>query len=146
MQHDLNRAEFSGRLVKDVEIRTIGEGEKKFSAASFTLAVGRKPKKDDKGNWVNETDFVNFVCTGSEAENVAKYCQKGDEVIVFESRYQTRSYEKDGKKVYINEFVATSIKYGAKASTNKNGETAPKPEDKNETEIDLSSTQLPWEE
>ena len=69
MQHDLNRAEFSGRLVKDVEIRTIGEGEKKFSAASFTLAVGRKPKKDDKGNWVNETDFVNFVCTGSEAEN-----------------------------------------------------------------------------
>lgn len=145
MQHDLNRAEFSGRLVKDVEIRTVGEGEKKFSSASFTLAVGRKPKKDDKGNWVNETDFVNFVCTGSEAEAVAKYCHKGDEVIVFDSRYQTRSYEKDGKKVYINEFVASEIKFGAKAS-NKNEEAkSSEPDGKNETHIDLTTNKMPWE-
>ena len=61
MQHDLNRAEFSGRLVKDVEIRTVGEGEKKFSSASFTLAVGRKPKKDDKGNWVKSPFYTIFA-------------------------------------------------------------------------------------
>ena len=145
MQHDLNRAEFSGRLVKDVEIRTVGEADKKFSSASFTLAVSRKAKKDDKGNWVSETDFVNFVCTGAEAEAIAKYCHKGDEVIIFDSRYQTRSYEKDGKKVYINEFVASEIKFGAKAA-NKSAETKPKESDgKNETYIDLTTNKMPWE-
>jgi len=145
MQHDLNRAEFSGRLVKDVEIRTVGEGEKKFSSASFTLAVGRKPKKDEKGNWVNETDFVNFVCTGSEAEAIAKYCHKGDEVIVFDSRYQTRSYEKDGKKVYINEFVASEIKFGAKATSKNEATQSVSPEGKNETHIDLTTNKMPWD-
>lgn len=94
----LNECTFVGRLSKEVDIRITPNGK---SVANFTLAVQRE-MPDQNGD--RQTDFFNFVVWGKPAENMANQLSKGD-MIAVQSKAQTRSYEKDGKTVYVTEFV-----------------------------------------
>lgn len=96
----MNRTELVGRITKDVEIRNTNNGT---PVASFTVAVNRR-KKDDGA------DFISCVAWNKTAELMAKYVKKGDRIGVC-GRIQTRSYEKDGKAVYITEVVADEIEF-----------------------------------
>ena len=100
----MNKAILVGRLTKDPELKTTGSG---VSVASFTLAVNRR-FKNAEGNY--DADFINCVAWRQSAEYLSKNYSKGDMVGISGS-IQTRSYDKDGTKVYITEVVADEIHY-----------------------------------
>lgn len=113
-----NRVIESGRLVKDVDFRTVGEN----SVARFTVAVDRKYKKDGE----QTADFISCVAWGKTAEFINKYFQKGSGIYL-EGRLQTGSYtDKDGKKVYTTDVVVEQVEFpiggksnGTSADANK---------------------------
>ena len=101
----MNRVTLVGRVTKDIELKTVGEG---ISNATFTVAVNR-PFKNAQGN--NESDFINVVVWRKQAENVARFVGKGSLVGV-DGRIQTRNYEgTDGKRVYVTEVVADGVTF-----------------------------------
>jgi len=101
----MNKAIIIGRLTRDPEMRTTTSG---LTVTSFTVAVSR-PFAEANGE--RGTDFLNCVVWRKQAENVAKYCQKGSQVAV-EGRIQTRSYDaQDGSKRYVTEIVCDNVTF-----------------------------------
>ncbi len=117
----MNKVNLIGRLARDPELRTTGNG---VSVSSFTLAVNRR-FKNAEGNY--DADFINCVAWRQQAEFVAKYFTKG-RMLGLCGSIQTRNYEKDGNTVYITEVVADEIHYvGGRKQTEASAQ-ADKPE------------------
>lgn len=98
----MNKVILIGRTTKSPTLNyAAGSGT---AVSRFTLAVGRKFKKD-------ETDFINCVAFGKTAETIAQYITKGRQVAL-SGRIQTGSYEKDdGSKVYTTDVVVESFEF-----------------------------------
>lgn len=94
----MNQVMLSGRFTRDPEIRQTTGGK---AVVSFTLAVQKN--KDS-------ADFINCVAWEKVAQTIAQYFHKGDPVIVF-GRLDTRSYEKDGKKVNVTEVGVRTVEF-----------------------------------
>ena len=75
------------------------------SVTRVTLAVNRRFKRQDGER---EADFINIVVWGRRAETLASYGSKGS-LITVDGELRTRKYEKDGKKHYITEVLASSF-------------------------------------
>ncbi len=96
----MNNVSLIGRLTKCVEERRTQNGT---PVVSFTLAVDRRKKEDG-------ADFINCIAWGKAAETIAKYVNKGD-LFGVTGHIQTRSYEKNGRMVYVTEVVTTSFQF-----------------------------------
>ena len=108
----MNKCFLIGRLTRDPELRTSGQG---VSVCTFSLAVDRPYKSADGAR---QTDFFNIVVWRQQAENCARYLQKGSQCAV-EGNIQNRTYEKDGEKRYITEIVADRVEFlGRPAQSN----------------------------
>lgn len=94
-----------GRLTKDVELRKTQSG---LSVASFTVVCDRRLSQAQKNNNEQSADFINCVAWRGSADFLGKYARKGDTVGV-EGRLQTRSYDRDGQRVYVVEVLANSV-------------------------------------
>jgi single-strand DNA-binding protein len=113
----LNKAIIVGNLTRDPELKVLPSGIK---VSSFSLATNRVWKdKDGKKN--EAADFHNIVVFGNQAESVSTYMKKGNSLLV-EGRLQTRSWEKDGVKMYSTEIVAENIQFGNKTKNTDNQE------------------------
>lgn len=98
----INSVALTGRLTKDVDLRTTQSG---ISVASFTLAVNRQYSKD------KEADFINCVAFKKTAEVMQQFAGKG-RLIGVTGSIQTRHYTgKDGKEVYVTEVLANNISF-----------------------------------
>lgn len=98
----MNSVLLSGRVVKDIELRSVGEA----SNALFTLAVNRG-FKDEQGN--QQVDFISCVAWNGQAEFLSKYCHKGD-MIGIKGRIQVRNYQaQDGTQRFITEVVCDTV-------------------------------------
>ena len=115
----MNKHIASGRLTADPKVSySNGDGENKISWARFTLAVARKVKVEGQP----EADFCPYVAFGKMAESVEKHLKKGVKITV-EGHFQTSSYtDKEGKKVYSQEFVLETWEF---AESKKSGDSAP---------------------
>lgn len=101
----INQVTIVGRITRDPELKMTTEGT---PVANITLAVNRHYKNH---NGEIETDFVQCTLWRKAAENTAQYCRKGA-VIGITGRIQTRNYENnDGKRVYVTEVVAESVRF-----------------------------------
>ena len=101
----MNKAILIGRLTKDPELRTTPTGR---NVCQFSVAVSRT---FTNANGEREADFINCVVWDKQAENLVKYQKKGNQIAV-EGRIQTRNYDdKDGKKVYVTEILASNISF-----------------------------------
>lgn len=101
---NVNTSVIAGNLGKDPELRFTQGGQ---AVTTFGVAVERRFQRD--GEWVSETSWIDVVCWGSLAENVAQSCGKGTRVLVV-GRYQQRSYETQaGEKRYVVELVADEV-------------------------------------
>lgn len=101
----MNKAILIGRLTKDPELRTTPTGR---NVCQFSVAVSRN---FTNANGEREADFINCVVWDKQAENLVKYQKKGNQIAV-EGRIQTRNYDdKDGKKVYVTEVIATNVQF-----------------------------------
>ena len=107
---NINKVIIIGRITKNIELKSLTEGT---NVANFTVAVGRN-WKDKKGNKKEETDFINIVSFGKQAEIINQYFIKGQEIYV-EGRLKTRSWEdKTGNKRYKTEVILEKFDFGQK--------------------------------
>ena len=101
----MNKAILIGRLTKDPELRTTPTGR---NVCQFAIAVNRA---FTNASGEREADFINCVVWDKQAENLARYQKKGNQIAV-DGRIQTRNYDdKDGKRVYVTEILATNISF-----------------------------------
>jgi single-strand DNA-binding protein len=104
MSRSVNKFIGVGNLGKDAETKFTPSG---VACTTFSIAMGRRWKDKQTGEWQEATDWVNVVLWRSE--NLSNYLTKGKQVYV-EGRLQTRSYDdKDGRKVYVTEVVADDV-------------------------------------
>ncbi|MEH7417289.1 single-stranded DNA-binding protein [Neobacillus drentensis] len=101
----INQVTLVGRLTRDPDLRKTTEGT---AVTHITLAVNR-PFRNHNGEF--ETDFVQCTLWRKAAENTSQYCRKGA-VVGITGRLQTRNYDnKEGKRVYVTEVVAETIRF-----------------------------------
>lgn len=110
----INSVVLIGRLTRDIQVRYT-QSEK--AVGNFTLAINRRFKNQ---NGEYETDFIDCVVFGKQAETMAQYTKKGD-LIGVEGSIQKRTYEdKEKNKHYITEIMVEKITF---LQTNKKTET-----------------------
>lgn len=90
----LNKVILIGRLVRDVEMKTVGENT---NLANFTLAVDRRFKSKAEGQ--PTADFIPISAWRKTAEFAGKYFRKGKQVYVC-GALETYTYEQNGEKKY----------------------------------------------
>ncbi len=111
-----------GRLTRDPEAKKLPSG---MTVASFSLAVNQV-YKDKNGEKKENSEFVNIVVFGNQADACGQWLKKGQEAYV-EGRLQTRSWEADdGQKRYRTEVVADKVQFGFRSEGN--GAVKPKTE------------------
>lgn len=121
----MNRLTVIGRIVRDTELRAVGDGR---IVMNNTIAIPRT-FKTDKGQ---DADFINFVAWGRRAELIEEYCNKGD-LVGFDGRIQSRSYENDqNQTVYTVEMVVESVHF--LQTKRKSNRTAASPQAQNQTQ------------
>ena len=137
-----NRITAVGRLVRDPELRRTTTD---VAIASFALAI-TDLEKDANGE--RTTTFIDVTVWRDQAENTAKYCRKGDLVLVDGRLRQRRFERKDGTKGSTFEIVANSIKFlEPKKDLPQGGELIDEPapdESKNLDSIDVTDDDLPF--
>ena len=115
----MNKVILIGRLTRDPELRYTPQGT---AVCQITVAVNRRGVQPGQ----QDADFINVSIWSAQAENVAKYMTKGRQMAI-EGRIQTRNYDdKDGKKVYVTEVIATDVQFldskGSNASTSNSSD------------------------
>ena len=139
----MNKAILIGRLTKDPELRTTPTGR---NVCQFSIAVSRTYTN---ANGEREADFINCVVWDKQAENLVKYQKKGNQIAV-DGRIQTRNYDdKDGKKVYVTEILASNISFldskGTGTSSNSFNNLPEPPMEDNSNATTVSVDKDPFE-
>lgn len=106
MSNNLNSCNFIGNIVRDPELRPVGQ----TSVANFTIAVGWKGKDKEGVEWVNVNAW------GKLGEIVAQYATKGTKVFV-QGRMKTEKYTKDGIEKQITKIEADKVEFLSKAGS-----------------------------
>ncbi|MFP3902880.1 MAG: single-stranded DNA-binding protein [Armatimonadota bacterium] len=99
----INNVVLVGRLATDPEMKYAQSGTE---ITTFRIAVSRPPRENQQ----QDTDFLNVVCFGNVAQNVANYLDKGS-LVGIEGRIQTRSYDQDGRRQWWTEINARNIQF-----------------------------------
>ena len=135
-----NKVILMGNLTSDPETRTTPNGQ---NVTSFSLAINRT-WSNANGERQEETSFINCTAWGRTGETIAKYVQKGRQLLV-SGRLQQRTWQdKDTGKnrsaidVVVEEFSFVSD--GNRGGGNSAPTTSNEPviEDISDEPIDLS--------
>lgn len=100
MAKSVNSVIISGRLTKDIDVRSTTTGKK---VGKFTLAVDKNGKEDG-------AHFVDVTIWEKGAELVETYTHKGSKVLVQGSLNQ-ETWEKDGQKNSKLSVVASDVTF-----------------------------------
>lgn len=117
----MNKVTLIGRLTKDPEIK-LTSNQTQF--CNFTIAVDRR-FKDSNGQ--RQADFINCVAWKQTAVFIQKYFKKGNRIGIAGS-IQTRSYDKDGQKVFITEVLAEEAEFVEAQQQTTQPDNQPEPE------------------
>lgn len=99
-----NRVVLVGNLTRDPELRSTPSGA---TVAAIGLAVNER-RKDQGGNWIEETSFFDVDVWNRSAEVLRDYTTKGSPILV-EGRLKQDVWEQDGQKRYKVKIVADRI-------------------------------------
>ena len=86
----MNKIIIKGRLVRDPELKTAGNG---MELCKFTVAVERRRQKDKE----QQADFFDCTAFGNTGVAISKYFTKGREILL-DGRMESNKTEKDGVK------------------------------------------------
>lgn len=111
----MNTAIIMGRLTKDVEVKTTSSNEP-VSYANITLAV-------DYGK--DMTDFINVTVWGAQAERLAEYKKKGDQILVQGALRQNVWDDKNGTRHYETYINAVSVEFTGSAPKKSEADAQP---------------------
>ena len=115
-----------GRITREIELR---KTPKSKSVADIGLAVNRR-RKDESGQMIDETTFVDVTLWGRTAEVVHQYSGKGQPIFV-EGRLETDTWEdkETGQKRYKLKIVGENVQLmGSKAENEASKKTNGSPE------------------
>ncbi len=100
----MNKIFLIGNLTRDPELSETNSG---ISVCRISIAVSRRRTGDGEP----QTDFFNVTAWRGLADNVAKYCKKGNKIAVTGS-IQLRQYEaQDGTKRTAVDVVAEDVEF-----------------------------------
>lgn len=88
-----NRVILVGNLTRDIELRYTPGGT---AVTDIGMAVNDR-RKNQAGEWVDETTFVDVTLWGRTAEVAGEYLTKGSPILV-EGRLKLDTWETDGQK------------------------------------------------
>ena len=94
MSSSYNRVILLGNITREIDIRYVGDGNR--AVTDIGLAVNDR-RKNQAGDWIEETTFVDVTLWGQSAEVAAEYLGKGSPVLI-EGRLQLQTWESDGQK------------------------------------------------
>lgn len=103
----LNKVILLGRLGKDPELRYT---QSQIPCANFSMATSER-WRDSSGETKENTEWHQVVCWQKTAENVNKYCRKGDLVLVEGKLYTETWTDKQGEKRYSTKIRANAINF-----------------------------------
>lgn len=107
----MNTVNLVGRLTSDPELKYTSTGK---AVAKFTLAIDR---------YKSEADFIRIVAWDKQAEAVANYISKGQQLGIT-GNIKTGKYQKDdGSTVYTTEVYAQSFDFPSKPKDENKGVT-----------------------
>lgn len=116
MAQAVNNFTITGNIASDPEIRTTGNGKK---YAFITIAVNGMNK--------DKADFISFIIWEKLAENVCKFCNKGDCISVLG---YISIIQRDGKSsIQLNGDAVTFLHKAGKKSEPKKDKTEFNPEE-----------------
>ncbi len=102
MAGSVNKCILIGNIGNDPEVKTMQSGDK---VANFSVATSESWKDKATGERKERTEWHRVVVFNQGLMNVCEnYLKKGSKVFV-EGQVETRSYEKDGQKIYTTEIV-----------------------------------------
>lgn len=99
---NLNKIIIVGKLTENPAMKNSDEGN---AMAKYVLAVDRPRRADGTPG---ETDFIEVVSWGRQAEIAAEKLKKGKTVLI-EGRVQVRSFDKDGQRKWVTEVITNNI-------------------------------------
>ena len=102
----INKAIILGNVGQDPEKKVSENGT---VITTFSVATTEKWKDKNSGENIEQTEWHRVVTFRKLAEICAEYLHKGSKVYI-EGKLQTRSWEKDGVKMYSTEIVANEMK------------------------------------
>ena len=112
----MNKVIIAGNLTRDVEMRRTNSGA---SVANFGVAINRK-YKDQSGQYVDDTTFVDIQAWQKTAELCSEYLQKGSPVLI-EARLKTESWQdsQSGQNRYKLVLVAENVQFLSSGQQNQ---------------------------
>ena len=112
----MNKVFLIGNLTRDPELSETNSG---VSLCRFSIAVNRRFSASSDAD--RQTDFFNVTSFRGLAENVARFCKKGNKVAVF-GNIQMRSYEdRDGNKRTAVDIVAQDVEFLTQKARDEDG-------------------------
>lgn len=94
-----------GNVGRDCELRYTASGS---AMGAFSLAVNNR-KKNNAGEWEDQTEWFNCTIFGDTAERISQFVVKGKQLYV-EGRITMRSWTDDkGQKHERMEVIANSV-------------------------------------
>lgn len=113
----VNKVILIGTLGRDPELRQTPNGNH-----VCTLSLATNDSWLDGEEWKERTNWHRVIVWGTQAQNCAKYLEKGRSCYV-EGRIQTRTWDdENGQKHYATEVVASSVLFLGKGQSGKSGE------------------------
>lgn len=113
----MNAVHLLGRFTRDNDFKEVGETH----IFRNNIAVQRNFKNKDGER---ESDFINVVAFGRNAENLNKFFEKGQQILI-SGNLRTGSYDKeDGTRVYTADVVVDQFDFVG--SKNDNAQPASK--------------------
>uniref|UniRef100_A0A3B0LWS7 Single-stranded DNA-binding protein n=1 Tax=Arsenophonus endosymbiont of Trialeurodes vaporariorum TaxID=235567 RepID=A0A3B0LWS7_9GAMM len=100
-----NQGNFTGRIGK-LEIRYTQD---KNLISIFSIAIN-KSRKDNSGQWINETTWINCKAFKQIAEYINNQAQKGTFVSVTTNYQENKWTDKSGQQRITPEFLVNDIK------------------------------------
>jgi single-strand DNA-binding protein len=88
-----NRVILLGNITRDIEVKYLQSG---MAVTEIGLAVNDR-RKNQQGEWIEETTFVDVTLWGRTAEIASEYLNKGSQVMI-EGRLKLDTWETDGQK------------------------------------------------
>ena len=106
----MNKVCLVGRITKDPTCEYVNTSNGSVARSRFTIAVDRSFVAGNQDGR-NTADFITVVAWRKQAENLAKFQKKGNQIAV-DGRLQVDSYTgKDGNQVWSTYVVADSIQF-----------------------------------
>ena len=104
---DLNCFAGIGRLTRDPELRYTPSGR---AVCKFGLAINRS-YKNQEGNNVEDTLFINVSAWGRQAEHCSQYLKKGRRIAVNGELRSNNWQDREGNKRVTYEITARSVQF-----------------------------------